>query len=115
MSIIYSVPWIIPLSVTGIANAVAHWFLIQRLRRAYPAVWLQLGSPSEHIFSTSISHGWKEEKAGFRLLLFIWSGRHVALRDGTVSRLIWCARVAYGLIAIFIALGAINGTLAYHS
>jgi hypothetical protein len=43
--------------------------------------------------------------------LFIWNGRHVALQDSTVSRLVWCARLASGFIAIFVALGLLNGTL----
>jgi hypothetical protein len=111
MSIVYSIPWIIPLAITGIGNALAHWLLVQRLRQAFPAVWVQLGSPGQHLFSTSISDGWKEQKAEYHLVLFIWNGRHVALQDSTVSRLVWCARLASGFIAIFVALGLLNGTL----
>jgi hypothetical protein len=115
MFIVHAVPWIIPLAITGIASAMAHWFLVQRLRQLYPTVWLQLGSPGNHIFSTSIRDGWNEEKAGYRLFLFIWSGRHAALQDSIISRLVWGARIGYGFIAIFIAFGLVNRTLALHS
>ena len=115
MSTLYAIPWIIPLVIVGTGNTVAHWFLIQRLRQAFPMVWVQLGSPARHpFFSTSFRHGWEEQKAGFRLILFIWTGRHVALHDGAITRLVWCARLASVLVVIFIALGSVNGTLGYH-
>jgi hypothetical protein len=46
---------------------------------------------------------------------FIWSNQHKALQDSTVSRLVWCARLGHGLALIFLVLGAINGTLSFHS
>ena len=115
MAIIYAIPWIIPLVIVGTINTVAHWFLIQRLRQVYPTVWVQLGSPARHLFSTSFHHGREEQKAGFRLILFIWTGRHVALHDDAVNGLVWCARLASVLAAIFIALGLANGTSGFHS
>jgi hypothetical protein len=104
MSIIYFIPWTIPIAVIGIGNTLAHWFLVQRLRQEFPAAWEQPGSPGRNLFSTSISDGWKEQKAGYHLTLFIWNGRHLALQDSTVSRLVWSARLSYGLIAIFLRL-----------
>jgi hypothetical protein len=114
MFIGYPVPWLIPLAINGIGLVTVHWFLVQRLRQAFPAVWTQLGCPA-FSFSTSVREGWKQEKAGYRLFWFIWSGRHVALQDSTVGRLVWCARLGYGLVIIFFVLGWINGTLAFHS
>ena len=69
-------------------------------------MWQQLGSP------TSIGENSNQE---YRLIWFIWSNQHHALQDSTVSRLVWCARLGNGLTLIFLVLGAINGTLSFHS
>lgn len=111
----HSINWIIPLVIVGTSNVVVHWLLARRLRQAFPAVWLQLGSPDFSFRPTSIRESWRQQKMEYRHLRFIWSGEHLALQDSTVTRLVWCARVGVGLAIIFFVLCLVEEDCGFHS
>jgi hypothetical protein len=108
MSLAYSIPWVIPILILALGNGAVTWSLSRRLRQTFPDVWTQLGSPGYPVFSISVSDARRAEKAERRLFFFVCSNRHVALRDSFISRLVWCARLGYVLVAVLVVLWCIH-------
>jgi hypothetical protein len=112
MSIQHPTSWIFLLSVVVAAKFAVLVLLSRRLQQAFPSVWNDLGRPfsfERYAPSTPISEGLSEQKAQYSLLSYIFSGLHRDLHDRTVTRLVWCARLACVLFVIILVLWLSEG------
>src|SRR5215469_16677309 len=92
--------------------------LSRRLQQAFPEAWDELGQ----LFSLErfLQPSWwcgtaaAERSAQWELLYFVFSSQHNQLRDLAVKILVWCVRLTWLLIVVFVVLAAGNVPLEWH-